>query len=137
MKVIIVGSTHAGTNAALQILRDHPETDVTIYERHDNVSFLSCGISLFLDGQVKHLEDMFYSSPEQLEAAGAKVLTRRNVIKIDSAEKTVDVVNMENGDVSTDTYDKLIMATGSTVTVPPSSVLMKIRSCYARTMNKQ
>ena len=119
MKVIIVGSTHAGTNAALQILRDHPETDVTIYERHDNVSFLSCGISLFLDGQVKHLEDMFYSSPEQLEAAGAKVLTRRNVIKIDSAEKTVDVVNMENGDVSTDTYDKLIMATGSTVTVPP------------------
>jgi len=119
MKVIIVGSTHAGTNAALQILRDHPDTDVTIYERHTNVSFLSCGISLFLDGQVKHLEDMFYSSPEQLTEAGAKVLTRHNVIKIDAAEKSVEVVDMESGDVSTDTYDKLIMATGSTVTVPP------------------
>ncbi|MCH5465375.1 FAD-dependent oxidoreductase [Levilactobacillus tujiorum] len=119
MKVIIVGSTHAGTNAALQILQDHPETDVTIYERHTSVSFLSCGISLFLDGQVKHLEDMFYSSPEALAEAGAKVLTRRNVIKIDSENKSLEVVDMDTGDLSTDTYDKLIMATGSTVTVPP------------------
>ena len=117
MKVIIVGSTHAGTNAALQILRDHPDTDVTIYERHTNVSFLSCGISLFLDGQVKHLEDMFYSSPEQLAEAGAKVLTRHNVVKIDSENKSLDVVDMDSGDLTTDTYDKLIMATGSTVAI--------------------
>ncbi|AKP64900.1 NAD(FAD)-dependent dehydrogenase [Levilactobacillus koreensis JCM 16448] len=119
MKVIIVGSTHAGTNAAIQILRDHPDTDVTIYERHTNVSFLSCGISLFLDGQVKHLEDMFYSSPEQLTDMGAKIKTRHNVLKIDSENKTVDIVDMDTGKMTTDTYDKLIMATGSTVTVPP------------------
>lgn len=119
MKVIIVGSTHAGTNAAIQILRDHPETEVTIYERHTNVSFLSTGISLFLDGQVKHLEDMFYSSPEELADLGANVLTRHNVVKIDAANKTVDVVNMDSGELTSDTYDKLIMATGSTVNVPP------------------
>ncbi|QMU08971.1 FAD-dependent oxidoreductase [Levilactobacillus suantsaii] len=119
MKVIIVGSTHAGTNAALQILRDHPETEVTIYERHTDVSFLSCGISLYLDGQVKHLEDMFYSSPEQLTALGATIKTRFNVMKIDSEAKTLEAVNMDSGDMIHDTYDKLIMATGSTVTVPP------------------
>ena len=119
MKVIIVGSTHAGTNAALQILRDHPETEVTIYERHTNVSFLSCGISLYLDGQVKHLEDMFYSSPEQLTSMGATIKTRFNVLKIDAAKKTLEAVNMDTGDMVNDTYDKLIMATGSTVTVPP------------------
>ena len=119
MKVIIVGSTHAGTNAALQILRDHPETEVTIYERHTNVSFLSCGISLYLDGQVKHLEDMFYSSPEQLTSLGATIKTRFNVLKIDAAAKTLEAVNMDTGDMVNDTYDKLIMATGSTVTVPP------------------
>ncbi|NLR31802.1 FAD-dependent oxidoreductase [Levilactobacillus tujiorum] len=119
MKVIIVGSTHAGTNAAIQILRDHPETEVTIYERHTNVSFLSTGISLFLDGQVKHLEDMFYSSPEELTQLGANVLTRHNVIKIDAKAKTVDVVDMDSGALITDSYDKLIMATGSTVNVPP------------------
>ena len=47
------------------------------------------------------------------------MLTRHNVIKIDSENKSLDVVDMDTGDLSTDTYDKLIMATGSTVTVPP------------------
>ena len=30
MKVIIVGCTHAGTITATQILKNHPETEVTI-----------------------------------------------------------------------------------------------------------
>ncbi|HIX35304.1 MAG TPA: NADH oxidase, partial [Candidatus Limosilactobacillus merdigallinarum] len=52
MKVIIVGCTHAGTITATQILQNHPETKVTIYERNDNVSFLSCGIAVYLSGDV-------------------------------------------------------------------------------------
>lgn len=48
MKIVIVGCTHAGTAAAAQILKDHPEATVTIYERDDNISFLSCGIYLYL-----------------------------------------------------------------------------------------
>jgi hypothetical protein len=39
MKVVIVGCTHAGTIAATQILKAHPETEVTVYERNDNISF--------------------------------------------------------------------------------------------------
>lgn len=61
MKVVIVGCTHAGTIAAAQILKTHPDTEVTIYERNDDISFLSCGIYLYLGGKVKNLEDMFYS----------------------------------------------------------------------------
>ncbi|MCG0575315.1 NADH oxidase [Lactiplantibacillus plantarum] len=52
MKIVIVGCTHAGTAAAAQILKDHPEATVTIYERDDNISFLSCGIYLYLGGKV-------------------------------------------------------------------------------------
>lgn len=62
---------------------------------------------------------MFYSSPEQLTGLGAKIKTRFNVIKIDATAKTLEAVNMETGDIVQDSYDKLIMATGSTVTVPP------------------
>ena len=53
MKIVIVGCTHAGTAAAAQILKDHPEATVTIYERDDNISFLSCGIYLYLGGKCK------------------------------------------------------------------------------------
>ncbi|AVK61430.1 NADH oxidase [Lactobacillus sp. CBA3605] len=119
MKVIIVGSTHAGTAAAKQILRRHPDTQVTVYERHDNISFVSSGIYLYLTGKIKHLEDMFYSSPEALEKIGATVRTQHNVLRIDTKNKTMQVADMQTGQVFDDQYDKLIMTTGSSVVVPP------------------
>ena len=45
MKVIVIGCTHAGTSAVKNILKENPGVDVTVYERNDNVSFLSCGIA--------------------------------------------------------------------------------------------
>ncbi|MFD0898070.1 FAD-dependent oxidoreductase [Loigolactobacillus binensis] len=119
MKVIVVGCTHAGTVAVTQILQEHPDTEVTVYERHDNVSFLSCGISLYLNGQVKHLEDMFYSSPEELSELGATVRLQHDVLKIDAATKTLTCTDLKTNEIFKDTYDKLIMATGSYVVVPP------------------
>jgi len=119
MKVIVVGCTHAGTAAVEQILQDHPDTEITIYERDDNISFLSCGIALYLGKKVKHLEDMFYASPKDLEKLGAKVHMKYDVLKIDSKNKTVMCENMKTHEIVNDSYDKLIMTTGSTVAVPP------------------
>lgn len=119
MKVIIVGSTHAGTAAARQILTRHPETEVTIYERNDNISFVSSGIYLYLTGIIQHLEDMFYATPQDLIKLGAQVKTQHNVLRIDTTQKTVQVANMLTGAVFIDHYDKLIMTTGSSVVVPP------------------
>ncbi|MBL3531417.1 FAD-dependent oxidoreductase [Companilactobacillus zhachilii] len=119
MKVIVVGCTHAGTAAVEQILQDHPETEITVYERDDNISFLSCGIALYLGRKVKRLEDMFYASPKDLEKLGAKVHMKYDVLKIDSKNKTVMCENMKTHEIINDTYDKLIMTTGSTVAVPP------------------
>lgn len=119
MKIIVIGCTHAGTIAATEILKNHPDADVTIYERHNNFSFLSCGIALYLDGQVKRLEDMFYSSPDELRELGATVHDNHDVLKVNAKEHTVQVADMKSGEVFTDTYDKLIMTTGSSVVVPP------------------
>lgn len=119
MKVIIVGCTHAGVAAVRQIYQEHPDTEVTIYERDNNVSFLSCGIPLYLSGQVKRLEDMFYATPDDLAALGATVRIRHDVVKIDAAKKDITVENLETHAIFHDTYDKLIMTTGSYVIVPP------------------
>ncbi|QCZ51180.1 putative NAD,FAD-dependent dehydrogenase [Levilactobacillus brevis] len=51
MKVTVVGCTHAGTFAIKQILAEHPDAEVTVYERNDVISFLSCGIALYLGGK--------------------------------------------------------------------------------------
>ncbi len=119
MKVVVVGCTHAGTAAIEQILQDHPETEITVYERDDNISFLSCGIALYLGRRVKKLEDMFYADPADLEKLGAKVRMKHDVLKIDSEKKTLMCENLKTHDIFEDSYDKLIMTTGSYVAVPP------------------
>ncbi|KRN97908.1 FAD-dependent oxidoreductase [Companilactobacillus kimchiensis] len=119
MKVVVVGCTHAGTAAVEQILQEHPETEVTVYERDDNISFLSCGIALYLGRKVKRLEDMFYASPKDLENLGAKINMKHDVLKIDADNKTLMCENMETHEIINDSYDKLIMTTGSYVAVPP------------------
>lgn len=118
MKVIIVGCTHAGTITAAQILQNHPETEVTIYERNDNVSFLSCGIAVYLSGDVGDPDAMFYSSPEQLAAMGATVHMQHNVTDIDPKTKTVTVTDLVTGETKTDHYDKLVDTTGSWPVIP-------------------
>jgi NADPH-dependent 2,4-dienoyl-CoA reductase/sulfur reductase-like enzyme len=119
MKVIIVGCTHAGTITATQILKGHPETEVTIYERNDNVSFLSCGIAVYLSGDVGDPDAMFYSSPKQLADLGATVKMQHNVTNIDPQTKTVEVTDLVTGETTTDHYDKLVDTTGSWPVIPP------------------
>ena len=119
MKVIVIGCTHAGTAAVKQILATDPSTEVTIYERNDNVSFLSCGIALYLGGQVADPQGLFYSSPDQLAQLGATVHMQHDVTDIDTAAHQVTVTDLQSGTVKTDHYDKLVMTTGSWPIIPP------------------
>ena len=41
MKVVVVGCTHAGTAAVRELLMKHPETEVDVFERREDISFFS------------------------------------------------------------------------------------------------
>lgn len=118
MKVVIIGCTHAGTITASQVLSQHPDTDVTIYEKNDNVSFLSCGIATYLGGVAKNIDDMFYSSPEALHKLGATVQMQHEVTSVDLKNKSLEVKDLQTGQTSTDHYDKLVATTGSWPVIP-------------------
>ena len=40
MKIVVVGCTHAGTAAVVNLKELHPESEITIYEKNDNLSDL-------------------------------------------------------------------------------------------------
>ncbi|KMM35844.1 CoA-disulfide reductase [Guptibacillus hwajinpoensis] len=119
MKVAVVGCTHAGTAAVSNIANLHPEADITVYERNDNVSFLSCGIALYVGGVVKDPQGLFYSSPEKLEEMGVTMKMKHEVLDIDTNNRRIRVRNLDTNEELNDTYDKLVMATGSWPIVPP------------------
>lgn len=119
MKTIVIGCTHAGTSAVKSILNNQPGMEVVVYERNDNVSFLSCGIALYVGDVVKDAQSLFYSDPEELTALGAQVNMEHNVLEVDEANKTVTVLNMLTNETLVDSYDKLVLATGSWPIEPP------------------
>lgn len=118
MKIAIIGCTHAGVAAATRLLKTRPGNQVTIYERNDNVSFLSAGIPYYLSGQIKDTEKLFYQHPEQLAKWGANLKMNHNVVKIDQENKRLTVVNQVNGNQTEEDYDRLIIATGSWPRIP-------------------
>lgn len=119
MKIAVIGCTHAGTFAIKTILGEHPDAEVTVYEKNDNISFLSCGIALYLGGHVKDPQGLFYSSPDELKKLGANVKMNHEVKNVDPSAKTIEVVDLENNNSFEDTYDKLVVTTGSWPVIPP------------------
>lgn len=123
MKVVIIGCTHAGTACAKTILTEQENVDVTIYERNDNISFLSCGIALYVGSVVKDVNSLFYASPKDLANLGANVNMEHEVIALDQANKTLKVKDLKTGEIKEDYYDKLVFSTGSWPITPPLSHL--------------
>lgn len=118
MKVVVIGCTHAGTSAVKTILKENPSAEITVFERNDNISFLSCGIALYVGGVVKDPAGLFYSSPQELKSLGAKVKMRHNVTSIDTFAKKVTAHNLLTGEVIEEYYDKLVNTTGSWPIIP-------------------
>ncbi|MFF2480666.1 FAD-dependent oxidoreductase [Paenibacillus sp. NPDC058071] len=118
LKIAVIGCTHAGTAAVKTIAEQHPQAKVTVYERNDNISFLSCGIALHVGGVVKNAEELFYSNPEQLAGMGIHTRMRHDVLEVNTKAKTLKARNLETGELVEDDFDKLVVTTGSWPIVP-------------------
>ncbi|MDF2510936.1 MAG: dehydrogenase [Herbinix sp.] len=119
MKVVVIGCTHAGTSAVKTILKENPKAEITVFERNDNISFLSCGIALYVGGVVKDAAGLFYSNPEELQNMGAKIYIKHDVKIVDTQAKKVVAENLITGERVEVAYDKLVNTTGSWPVIPP------------------
>ncbi|PPE06636.1 FAD-dependent oxidoreductase [Mesoplasma corruscae] len=119
MKVIVLGTNHAGTTAVRTLKRLNPEIEVTTYDKNDVISFLGCGIALWVKGEFQDPQGLFYANPEILKSEGITVRMKHEWLSIDKKAKTVTVKNLETGEVYNDNYDKVIVATGTWPLLPP------------------
>ena len=117
-KVVVVGANHAGTCAINTITGFNEGDEVVVFDQNSNISFLGCGMALWIGGQISKPDGLFYSNKEKLESQGAKVNMNSKVERIDFDKKFV-CATLENGQKVEESYDKLILATGSLPIVPP------------------
>lgn len=113
MKVIVVGSSHGGYEAVRELLMDEPDTEIQWYEKGDFISFLSCGMQLYLEGYVKNVNDVSYATPEEMRSKGVSVFVEQEITAINPDKRTVHVINHQDGTERDETYDKLILSPGA------------------------
>lgn len=117
-KIVIVGANHAGIAAANTILDNYQGNEVVIVDRNTNMSYLGCGTALWVGRQIDGYEGLFYTKKEDFEAKGAKISMETEVSRIDFDAQIV-YGTKKDGSVFEESYDKLILATGSIPLSPP------------------
>lgn len=112
MKVVIVGTNHAGIAAANTLLDNYPEAEVTMIDRNTNLSYLGCGTALWVGRQIDTYENLFYTNKEAFEAKGAQIHMETSVTSVDFDGHVVHCCSADGTSFDAP-YDKLILATGS------------------------
>ncbi|MDD7267033.1 MAG: FAD-dependent oxidoreductase [Lachnospiraceae bacterium] len=116
-KIVVIGANHAGTAALNTILDNYQGHEVTAFDANSNISFLGCGMALWIGNQISGSDGLFYSNKETLEGKGAKVYMETPVRRVDYSAKKVYAVTKDGQEIVQD-YDKLILATGSLPILP-------------------
>lgn len=116
-KIIVIGANHAGTAAINTILDNYKDQEVVVFDANSNISFLGCGMALWIGKQIDGPEGLFYSSKEILEEKGAKIYMETMVDHIDYKKKIV-YAKGKDGKEYEESFDKVILATGSLPILP-------------------
>ncbi|EPB3055360.1 FAD-dependent oxidoreductase [Enterococcus hirae] len=118
-KVIIVGASHGGHQSILELLSRYGENvDITLFEAGDYVSFMSCGMELYLEDQVTDVNDVRNFRPENFLQPNVHILNNHEVKAIHADQKTVTVTSILDKSTKEYEYDKLILSSG----VKPNSL---------------
>ena len=110
--IVVVGANHAGTAAINPMFNHYSNNEVVVFDRNSNISFLGCGMAPWIGKQISGPEGIFYATKVGLEAMGAKFHMETEVTYVDFDNKVVYATG-KNGEKYAESYDKLVLSTGS------------------------
>ncbi len=120
MKIIIVGGVAGGASCAARMRRLDEEAEILMVERGPYVSYANCGLPYHVGGSIKEESSLLVATEQTFrEQFAIDCRTRCEVIGISAAEKTVELKNHISGEVSTESYDKLVLSPGAAPIRPP------------------
>jgi NADPH-dependent 2,4-dienoyl-CoA reductase/sulfur reductase-like enzyme len=120
MKVIIIGGVAGGASCAARLRRLDENAEIIMVERGPYVSYANCGLPYHVGGVIPEESKLLVASEELFRTQFAvDARTRCEAISISPVEKTVNLKNLETGEVSTESYDKLVLSPGAPSIRPP------------------
>ena len=117
-KIVVVGGVAGGATAVARLRRLDENAEIVLLERGEYVSFANCGLPYYIGGTIVHRESLFVTDIPSIQAKyNVEVRNFSEVIRIDPKARQV-LVREKGGREYTESYDELLLSTGSTPFVP-------------------
>jgi NADPH-dependent 2,4-dienoyl-CoA reductase/sulfur reductase-like enzyme len=114
LKVLIVGGVAGGASAAARLRRVDEDAEIILFEKGEHISFANCGLPYYIGGVIKSRDNLLVQTPEKMkERFRIDVRIKSEVIKIDTVNKKVEILDHAENKVYTESYDKLILSPGA------------------------
>jgi NADPH-dependent 2,4-dienoyl-CoA reductase/sulfur reductase-like enzyme/rhodanese-related sulfurtransferase len=119
-KIVIVGGVAGGATALARLRRLDENADIVLFERGEYISFANCGLPYYIGGAIEERDALLVSTPETIMSKyNVDVRNLSEVTKINREEKTVEIKNIKTGETYQESYDILLLSTGSSPIKPP------------------
>ena len=120
MKVIIVGGVAGGASCAARLRRLDENAEILMVERGSYVSYANCGLPYHVGNVIEKESSLLVANEQTFRSQFAvDVRTNCEAIEISPKEKTINLRDVKTGQVTKETYDKLVLSPGAASFHPP------------------
>lgn len=120
MKYLIVGGVAGGATTAARLRRLDEDAQIIIFEKGPYISYANCGLPYYIGGVIPERNTLFLQTPTSFgNRFDADVRVNTEVTSIDRQSKKVTCMNSSTGKTYEESYDKLVLAPGTTAVRPP------------------
>lgn len=119
-KIVIVGGVATGASCAARLRRLDEHATIVMVEKSGYISFANCGLPYHISGVIQEREDLLLQTPQDFyDRFRVDVRIRSEVMNIDRTHKKITIYDHEKQMQYEESYDVLVLATGSEPFVPP------------------
>lgn len=119
-KTVIIGGVAGGATTAARLRRREESMQIVMLERGDYISYANCGLPYYVGDVIKSRDALLLQTPEAMKKKyNIDVRVASEVMKIIPKQKKIQIKNRRTNEVYEETYDNLVLATGSSPVRPP------------------
>ena len=114
MKVIIVGGVAGGASCAARLRRLDESAEIVVVERGPYISYANCGLPYYVGGLIPRESKLVLADAALFRAQlNVEVRTLCEAVAIDPEARTVQLLDVASGQLTTEAYDKLVLSPGA------------------------
>lgn len=119
-KILIIGGVAGGASTAARLRRLDETSEIIMFERGSYISYANCGLPYHIGNVIKERSSLLLQTPEAMSKKyNVDVRVDSEVVSIDKENKEVQIKKVKTGEIYKESYDTLVISTGSSPLKPP------------------